>query len=102
DRNTNLFAAGGSWLMTVREGWEAITGQIIDVQQQTDRTRSAALASQLAHRPGDAVALRNVNVFDSAAARIVPSQTVVVRGKTIESVGSSDRVVVPPAALSVD
>ena len=102
DQKSDLFAAGDSWLMTLRDGWEPVVQQILDAQQEAERARSATLVNRLAHRPSGPVAIRNVNLFDSATARIVPAQTVVVLGNRIQAVGAATSVRVPPNAMLID
>jgi imidazolonepropionase-like amidohydrolase len=75
---------------------------MVDAQHEIERARSASLAMRLAHTPRGAVAVRNVNLFDSAAARIVQGQTVLFQGKTIQRVGGAGAVQVPPDAMVVD
>jgi imidazolonepropionase-like amidohydrolase len=102
DQKNDLFAAGSSWLMTIREGWEGVAQQLIDAQQETERARSATLANRLAHKPRGPVAIRNVNLFDSATGRIVPAQTVVVQGNRIQAVGAAADVQLPRNAMAIE
>jgi imidazolonepropionase-like amidohydrolase len=88
DEHNDLFAAGGSWSMTIREGWEGAAPQVIEGQEQADRARDAVLVQRLAHKPVGAVTIRNVSVFDSATGTIVSGQTVVIEGNKIKSVGA--------------
>jgi imidazolonepropionase-like amidohydrolase len=102
DQRNDLFAAGASWMVTVREGWEPVAQQIMDAQQQTESARSAELANRLAHKPNGPIAIRNVNLFDSVTATIVPAQTVVAQGNRIQAVGAVAGVRLPPNTMVID
>ena len=102
DDSNQLFANGDSWLFTVREGWEAMSRQLVDSQLAADRGRAAAVADDLRHKPTSGVVIRNVNVFNSATGTVVTDQTVVVQHNTIRSVGPTNHVTFPAQALVVD
>jgi hypothetical protein len=50
----------------------------------------------------DAIAIVNVQVIPMDRERVVPAQTVLVRGGRIEAVGDADRIVVPAGATTID
>jgi imidazolonepropionase-like amidohydrolase len=94
-----LFAAGGRWNMTVREGWEGAQGQLADAQDAVGLERRAAVAREAARRPAGDVVIRDVAVFDAHAARMRPGRTVVLRGSRILRVGGPGEEV--PAGAEV-
>lgn len=102
DEHKDLFAAGGSWMMTIREGWENTAQELIGAQADVERERAVSLVAKLAHRQTAPVAFRNVALFDSAAGRVVPGQTVIVSGNHIDRVGPAPDVAVPDGATVID
>ncbi len=99
DPQNTLFAAGSSWSMTVREGWEGATKAILAAQEEMERVRAAELVGKLAHKPAGPVVFEDVALFDSGRAQIVPHQRVVVVGNKIQSVGPANGK--PPAGAQV-
>jgi len=102
DDSNQLFANGDASLFTVREGWEAAIGQLIDVQLAADRSQAAAMAADLRHQPTSGLVIRNVNVFNSTNGKVLKDQTVVVQHNTIRSVGPTNHVTLPAQALVID
>ncbi len=102
DKQDGLFAVGGSWNMIVREGWEASTKAILDAQTEIERTRAAELAHKLAHKPAGPVVIDDVSLFDSANARIIPHQTVVISGDRIQAVAPAASAKDPAGAQHID
>lgn len=87
DEQNEFLAAGGSWQMHIREGWEGAAEQLISAEQQVSTARLASLAQRLAHKPkGAGILIHNVSVFDSERGAVVPSQTVVVEGNRIAAI----------------
>jgi imidazolonepropionase-like amidohydrolase len=101
DRN-DLFAAGESWMLTIRDGWERVAPELQQAQAEVQRARAGSLAAKLAHRQTTPVAFRNVALFDSNTGTIVPDQTVVVSANRIERVGPAADVQVPTDATVID
>jgi imidazolonepropionase-like amidohydrolase len=85
-----FFAAASSWLSAIREGYESSLKALTDLQDNAAAARGTALARQLQHKPANGLlVIRNARVFDSEAARMLPPQTIVIRGDRIESVGTA-------------
>jgi hypothetical protein len=102
DRDRRFFAQGTSWLMVIRQGFEAAAADLIRHQDQYAARRGGELAVRLAHRPAGVVVFRNANLFDAASGRSRPHTTVVVRGDRIVAVGPDGRVAVPTGAETTD
>ncbi len=90
DQKNQFFAAGGSWGMTIRKGFESAQKQIVDAQEEYSQARLKALAATAAKRPAGDLIIRNVSLFDSETGKVVPNQTVVVRGNRIAAVRAAD------------
>jgi hypothetical protein len=100
DADGELFAVGGSWQMTVREGWEAAAPELIAAQDSLASIRRAALASRLARRPATPVVFTNAAVFDPRTGTSARGMSVVVRGDRIERVGRG--LPIPAGAERID
>ena len=98
-----LAASASTWNSTVPEGFEGAIPEMVKEQEAWEVARAASLAKSLAHKPaGGVLAVVHANLFDAEGARMVPGQTVVVRGHTIEAVGKDGEVKVPQGAEVID
>lgn len=102
DERGEFFAAGSSWSMSIREGWESAQPELLKAQQAYDSSRAIAAARSLSRRPSTAVVFRNANVFDAETGRVRPRTTVVVTGNRITAVGDDARIAVPTGAEVID
>jgi hypothetical protein len=102
DENGDLFASGGSWVLTIREGWEEAAPALLASQESADVADSARRARDLARRPGGPLVFRGVGLFDADAARVRPGTTVVVSGDRIAAVGPDGTVAIPPGAEIIE
>ena len=90
DQKNQFFASGGSWGMTIRKGFESAQKQIVDAQEEYSQARLKALAATAARHPAGDLVIRNVSLFDSETGKVIPNQTVVVRGNRIAAVRAAD------------
>lgn len=102
DEEGELFATGGSWLLTVRKGWEAAAPTLLALQARDQSEWSARLARDLARRPAGPLVFRDVGLFDADSASVRRHQSVVVAGNRIASVGPAATTPVPEGAEVVD
>ena len=102
DETGEFFAAGGSWYMIIRTGFEAARDQLIAAQAAYDSSRGADLAQRVIRVPGHPVVFRNANLFDSETGTVRPHTTVLVNGNRITAVGPDGTVPVPPHAELID
>src|SRR5207302_9533846 len=66
----------------VEQGWEGQGAELERLQVQAEHDWLHGLALKLAHRAADPILIRNVRVFDSERARLLPSRDVYVyRGR---------------------
>ena len=102
DEQGRLFAYGSGWSMVIRRGFEPVADDLVEAQQTAALARNGATARRLARRPAGPVAIIRANLFDADTRRMVPGQTVLVRGETIEAVGADGSVPIPAGAQVVD
>jgi imidazolonepropionase-like amidohydrolase len=98
DPDGAFFASASHWLTVVPKGWEAAVPKLLAAQDAAEAARSTALAKNLAHRPGKALAFTGATLFDSERAALTPAQTVVVEGERIAAVGADGKVPIPKDA----
>src|SRR6202035_1075179 len=91
DESRQFFAAGESWFMVIREGWEASQYTLLKVQDEINEQRARAIAKRLAHRPEKGVLFQHANVFDAETGKILADQDVIVSGNKISSVNSANK-----------
>ncbi|MFI5180739.1 MAG: amidohydrolase family protein [Thermoanaerobaculia bacterium] len=102
DEKGDLFAAGGSWIMTIREGWEAAAPVLIKSENGAEAEESSKRARELARKPKGSLVFRGADLFDADAAAIRPGTTVVVSGGLVTAVGPDGAVAIPEGAEVVD
>jgi Amidohydrolase family len=90
DRDGELFASGGRWRMTIREGWEKSQEELARAQDESSIQWRTALARQLSRKPAGDVVISNVSVFDSETGRVLRDRAVTIRGNRIAAVTASE------------
>jgi hypothetical protein len=66
------------FLHVVQQGWEANAPELDKVQEQAERDWLHALAARVTHAMPDPIVIRNVRVFDSEHAQLLPPHDVYV------------------------
>ena len=89
DRDGELFASGGRWLMTIREGWEKSQEELARIQDESSIRWRTSLAQKLARKPAGDVAISNVSVFDSETGKLLRDRAVTIRENRIVAVEAS-------------
>ncbi|MCC7052693.1 MAG: amidohydrolase family protein [Gemmatimonadaceae bacterium] len=102
DGEGRLFASGGPGFLVIRSGYEGTADEIVAAQLASSRVRDSLTAIRLARTPRRGIAIIHANLFDAAARRMKPAQTVIVRGETIEAVGDDGTVPLPANVEIVD
>jgi len=102
DEQHNGFAVTSPGFGLMREGFEGTFDTLLNAQQEIQSQRAAALAKKLIHHPAGDLVIKNVTLFDSAAAKPVPAQRITVRGERIISVEPERGQPVAPNAQVID
>jgi imidazolonepropionase-like amidohydrolase len=102
DEKEELFCTGNSWLMTIREGWEAAAPALLQSMEAAESEESGKRARELARRPKGPLVFRGVALFDADAAAVRPGTTVVVSGNRIMAVGPDGSVALPEGAEIIE
>ena len=102
DDNHHFFGGVSAWSSTIIEGWQSAVPRMIAVGDSASAMQFQDFARTLAHRPSGALVFRNANLFDAAAARMIPHTTVVIAGNRIQSVGPDASAKIPAGAEVID
>ncbi|MGA7287575.1 MAG: amidohydrolase family protein [Terriglobales bacterium] len=90
--NDTFFGTVDEWGSIVPEGWEDSIPALLAAQSKIKESRSADLAAKLAHHVPYGIWFAHANVFDSETGKIIPDQTVYVRGNTIQMVANVEPI----------
>lgn len=102
DDRRELLVEGSAWASIVRKDLVAALPNLLEIQDQIIRAGAKAQAATLGRKPAGPVVFRNVTIYDAESRGFLIDQTVVVRGRTIESVGPSAKVATPGGAEVID
>ena len=102
DDNNQFLASVEGWSGLVRQGFEPSLGTLEAGQRKVKTARAAELASKLTHKPAGDLVFKNVAVFDSVNAKVIPAQRVTVRGEKIVSVEPEQNQPVASGAEVID
>ena len=101
DARRELFASGGTWLGTIREGFEAALPELLTAQSEALAADARAATRSMQHRP-QVLVIRNARLFDAERRVLRPAMSVRVRGELIEAVGTDAEVQAPQGAEVID
>lgn len=101
DKHDRFFAAPSTWLTCIRDGYESVADQLLEIQTAKEKAYYAKTAQALTEKTEGKTLISNVNVFDAEKGRLLMSQNVLINGNKIESVQASlgDS---PEAAKTID
>lgn len=102
DDDRQLFAAVGSWLSTIKKGYEANVPELLAAQDRALVAVAATQTASLRRQPTAAVLIRNARLFDAERRIVRPGMSVLVHGDRIEAVGTDSVLRTPPRAEVID
>ena len=85
-----FFASVDTWGSMVPEGWETAVKPLLAAQEQVKQSRSANLATKLAHHHPHGIMFTHVNVFNAETGEFAPDHYVLITGNRITAI--SDRM----------
>ncbi|MBT34439.1 MAG: amidohydrolase [Thalassobius sp.] len=86
DQFNRIFALPSTWLSCIRDGYEPINEQLLEIQTQKEKDYYNKLARELTQKPSGKVIIKNVAVFDVATGKMLVNKSVVINGNTIEGI----------------
>jgi imidazolonepropionase-like amidohydrolase len=86
DDDGALFANVSDWLSTIREGWNDVREQLLELQSPLKQQWRERIATQTARR-ADKIAIVHARLFDPATKRIVDDATILIEGGKVKAVG---------------
>lgn len=102
DSDGTPFMSGGSWQAVIRDGWQSVARQLVDIDTAASRARLEAIARRAQHRPAHGVAFVHAAVADVEHGTIEAGRTVVIVGTRISAVGADGKVAIPAGAEIID
>lgn len=101
NRDLVMYNFNRGYLTTIRKGLETYEGKLIAAQTAASTALEQEIAGKLASPRGNIV-IRGASLFDAEAKRVVPDQSVVIRGNRIQWVGPSASTPPQPGARVIE
>ena len=102
DDHYDFFADVSNWTNTIRKSYE----YLIDTLHALQETRAIPYYKHIYDQLSDALpgklAIKNVNLFDAPAAKLIPNSTVLIENGIITSVGYASAIKIPPGFTIID
>src|ERR1700686_5522429 len=86
-----FFGTVDNWGTVVPEGWESSAPTLLAAQNEVKESRSADLATRLAHHEPNGILFQHANVFDAESGKILADQDVVITRDRIASIEPSPK-----------
>lgn len=86
DKEDRFFAAPSTWMSCIRDGYEAFTEQLLEIQTAKEKAYYGKTAQSLTEIPSRKLLISHVNVFDSKNGILLKNKHVLINGKTIEAI----------------
>lgn len=97
-----FFALLSPWLSVILDGHDDLVPELMELQDQLEEEYYYQQATRLTEKPLEAVAIKNVAVFDPVKGTSTPGQTVIFEKGIITEVGKVKKVKVPATATVID
>jgi len=101
DTNDRFFASVSTWLTCIKSGYDSLTSQLLELQNERENKYYQTLSGQLTETPDGLIAIQNVNVFDAINGTLVENKTVIIEGNKIKSITAGNEAV-PGEARIID
>lgn len=100
DENKTEFATVNAWSATIRQGFEEMIPELLQLQQKEEDSFYREITAKITETPEDIV-IRNVNLFDAKDATTVPRQHVWIKNGKIFFI-SAGEIIAPKTAKVID
>ncbi len=90
-----FFAVIGSWMSTIKLGYEFLVPELRKLQDNIEGDYFAGQAYGLTQKTTGPVAIVHVNVFDSKKGKILPDHTVIIDHGKITQIGNAKSIKIP-------
>ncbi len=97
-----FFATISGWSSTILEGHADLIAELKSLQDELEEEYFYQQAKKLTEIPTEPVAIKNVNVLDVAAGKIITGQTVLIEKGKISMIGKVKKIKVPATAIVID
>lgn len=97
-----FFASLSPWLSVILADHEDLVPELMQLQDDLEEEYYYQQATKLTEKPTEAVAIKNVAVFDPVKGTSTPGQTVIFEKGVITMIGKAKKVKVPPTATIID
>lgn len=95
------FATVSGWMTTIVEGHDELIPELKELQDNLENEYFIQQAKTLTQKSSAAIAITNVNVFDSKSGKVVADQTVIVENGKITQIGKTGKIKVPASAKTI-
>ncbi|MFA6165987.1 MAG: amidohydrolase family protein [Gemmatimonadaceae bacterium] len=102
DEKGELLATDVQWFITVRPDAQPLLPALRAIELKWRNALGETVAQRAVTKVAGALAITNGDLFDSERGVVVPSQTIIVRGDRIVSVGPAASTPVPDGATVID
>ncbi len=97
-----FFASLSPWLSVILADHEDLIAELVELQNSIEEDYYYEQAEKLTEKPTEAVAIKNVAVFDPVKGTSKPGQTVIFEKGIITKIGKAKKVKVPSTATIID
>ena len=86
DENDRLLASVSTWLSCVREGYDSLYSELLELQTKKQQEYYQNLAEKLTKTPDKKVVIKNVSVFDAEVAKLDTNKHVIIESNKITAI----------------
>lgn len=101
-KDGEFFGNLNDWMSIIKEGYEKSIDVLLPIQKKIENNFYTLLAESVTEVNNAGVAIKNVTVFNAAEGSTFLNGTVLIKGNTIEKVGSAANTPVPAGYKVID
>ena len=92
DKDKRFFASISDWFSCIRTGYDALRGEMWDIQKTIEDQYYAKVTEQLTTKPEKGILLKNVQLLDVESGTIKNDQSIIIEGNKIKEIGSNNEI----------